>query len=293
MIEDTLLGQGLDQINSYTLVSKQLTEGLNALNNPIALALPMSDKRTHLRTHMFPSLLEVAAYNNSHKNKDFLFFEHSALYSEDLTTNRLAIIGAGELVRENWTATTVKNDFFTLKGIFLNLMDKLGYSSNRFEFANQNLEDSYLHPFKSAEILINRKPIGYIGHIHPKVADEADLKDAVYLEIDLDILFALKAGKVKAAPISKYPSIERDLAVLVDLEVSAESLRKSIEKSARRHLQSIEVFDVFTGEKLEGKKSIAFELSFNNDNNLDVKAISEIMESISQELIKQHNAEIR
>lgn len=293
MIEDTLLGQGLDQINSYTLVSKEWTKGLNALDNPIALALPMSDKRTHLRTHLFHSLLEVAEYNNSHKNKDFLFFEHSSVYSNDLTTNRLAMIGTGQLVQNNWTQTHVNVGFFTVKGIFLNLMDKLGYSANRFEFTNSNVDDTVLHPYKSAEILINRKSIGFIGHVHPKVAAEHDLKDAVYLEIDIDILFALKAGKVKASSISKYPSIERDLAVLVDLDVSADALRKSIEKAARRHLQSIEVFDVFTGEKLQGKKSIAFELIFNNDNNLDLKAISDIMESISDELIKQHKAEIR
>ena len=293
MIEDTLLGQGLDQINSYTLVGKNLTTGLNALPNPIALALPMSDKRTHLRTHLFPSLLEIANYNNAHKNKDFLFFEHSSLYSEDLTTNRLAMIGTGQLITNNWTQTHINVDFFTVKGIFLNLMDKLGFSASRFEFKADQLEDCYLHPYKSAQILINRKAIGYIGHVHPKVADDADLKDAVYLEIDLDILLNLKAGKVKASPISKYPSIERDLAVLVDLDVPSASLRQSIEKAARRYLQSIEIFDVFTSEKLEGKKSIAFELVFNNDNNLDLKAISAIMDSITQELIKQHNAEIR
>ncbi|HKM23344.1 MAG TPA: phenylalanine--tRNA ligase subunit beta [Erysipelothrix sp.] len=293
LIEDTLLGQGLDQINSYTLVSKELTQGLNALKNPIALALPMSDKRTHLRTHMFPSLLEVASYNSAHKNKDFLFFEHSSLYTNDLTTNRLAIIGTGQLVEENWTGAKINVDFFTVKGIFLNLMDKLGYTENRFEFSNKNLEDSYLHPYKSAQILINRKAIGYIGHVHPTVADDNDLKDAVYLEIDLDLLLGLKAGKVKAAPISKYPSIERDLAVLVDMDVSAASLRASIEKAARRYLTSIEVFDVFTGEKLNGKKSIAFELVFNNDNNLDLKAISDIMESITKELESKHQAEIR
>lgn len=293
LIEDTLLGQGLDQINSYTLVSKAKTEGLNALAEPIKLALPMSDIRTHLRTHMFPSLMEIAAYNNAHKNKDFLFFEHSALYSETLTTNRLAIIGSGQLVQNNWTQTQINVDFFTVKGIFLNLMDKMGYAATRFEFATEGLEDSYLHPYKSAQILINRKPIGYIGHVHPTVCDDNDLKDAVYLEIDLDILLALKAGKVKASPISKYPSIERDLAVLVDLDVKASALRQSIEKAARRYIESIEVFDVFTSEKLEGKKSIAFELIFKNDNNMDQKAISEIMDSISTELVKQHQAEIR
>ena len=80
LIEKTMLGLGADQINSYTLVSKDMCEGINALDNPVKLMSPMSDKRTHLRTYLYPSMMEVLAYNNAHSRKDLLFFEHSRLY---------------------------------------------------------------------------------------------------------------------------------------------------------------------------------------------------------------------
>lgn len=293
MIEETLLGEGLDQINSYTLVSKEKTEGLNALKNPVALANPMSDKRTHLRTHMFPSMLEVLSYNNAHKNTDLAFFEHSSIYSQDVTELRLSLIGLGNLIANNWTDAHLKFDFFTMKGILLNLFEKMGYGKNRFEFVKQGVEDSYLHPYKSAKILINKKEIGYIGEIHPLVCKEEDLKHAVYCEVNLSLLLSLKSGKIKASPISKFPIVKRDIAVLVDQDIEVSKLIGSIEKASRKYLVDLNVFDVFTSEALGNKKSIAFDLSLSSDRTLELNEINDIMEAISKELSDKHQAEIR
>lgn len=291
LIEKVLLGQGLDQINSYTLVSKEMTQGLNALENPVKLMSPMSDKRTHLRTYLYPSMMEVLAYNNAHSRKDLFFFEISKIYQEGASQERLGLIGSGSLFDKNWNDAEIKINFFTLKGILMNLFETLGYSAQRFDFVVEGLENSYLHPYKSAKILINRKEVGYIGHIHPNSLE--DLKDAVYAEINLDLLASLKSGSIKAAPISKYPQVKRDLAILVNKDVLVKDLSMSIQKAARKLLVDLNVFDVFTSEKLEGKKSIAFELTFGSNRTLDVNEISDIMELITNELTSKYDASIR
>lgn len=291
LIEKVLLGQGLDQINSYTLVSKEMSQGLNALENPVKLMSPMSDKRTHLRTYLYPSMMEVLAYNNAHSRKDLFFFEISKIYQEGASQERLGLIGSGSLFDKNWNDAEIKIDFFTLKGILMNLFETLGYSAQRFDFVVEGLENSYLHPYKSAKILINRKEVGYIGHIHPNSLE--DLKDAVYAEINLDLLASLKSGSIKASPISKYPQVKRDLAILVNKDVLVKDLSMSIQKAARKLLVDLNVFDVFTSEKLEGKKSIAFELTFGSNRTLDVNEISDIMELITNELTSKYDASIR
>lgn len=293
LIEKTMLGLGADQINSYTLVSKDMCEGINALDNPVKLMSPMSDKRTHLRTYLYPSMMEVLAYNNAHSRKDILFFEHSRLYQVGGTQDRLGIIASGSLFDTNWTQAEIKLDFFALKGILMNLFETLGFSAQRFDFVQEGLESSYFHPFKSAKILINKKELGYIGHIHPNQLNDNDLKDAVYAEINLDLLASLKSGSIKAQAVSKYPVVTRDLAILVDKDIKVKDLSASIQRAARKLLLNLNVFDVFTSEKLGSQQSIAFELSFGTNRTLDVAEINDIMELITNELADKYQASVR
>ena len=293
LIESSLLGLGLDQINTYTLTSFENTEGLNAFGDAVALMSPMSEKRTHLRTYMFHSMLETLAYNNSHRVSDAFFFEHSNIYAEGKSTQRLAMIGAGSMFKTNWTKVEMPIDFFLLKGILINLLEKLGYSEKRISLIPLEEKETYLHPFKSAEIQINRKKLGYIGHVHPNNIKENDLKDAVYCEIDLDVLFALKSGSIKASSISKYPQVKRDLAVLVSNDIIVSDLEKVIEKVSRKFLMNINVFDIFKSEKLGNKKSVAFELTLGTNRTLSVEEINDIMKSVEKELTDKFEAEIR
>lgn len=293
MIEDVLLGFGADQILSYTLVDEAKTRGSESLGTPIRLANPISDKRAFLRTHLLPSMVEVLAYNNAHKISDALFFEHSAVYAQDAKTSRLGIIGQGQLFNQNWTKTAIELDFFTLKGMLMELLAKLGFNEKRFQFKATGCDTDMFHPFKSAEIMFDRKHLGVIGQLHPTYAKEFDLKDPVYLEIDLDFLLGQKAGAIKATPVAKYPIMTRDLAILCDNEVLVSDIVQAIEKVSRKYLVDLNVFDVFTSEKLGNKKSIAFQLSFGQDRTLEVEEINDIMNAVINELIKRFNVEVR
>lgn len=293
LIEDTLLGLGADQANTYTLVEEAHTTGMMALENPVSLMSPMSDKRAFLRTHLFPSMLETLSYNNAHKNHDVLLFEHSRIYASDKTTNRLAIIGQGNVIKQNWTKVSIPVDFYTIKGMIMTVLDRLGIGAKRIGFKTEGFDTTALHPFKSATITLDRQEIGVIGHIHPTLASKQGLKDAVYCEIDLDILFSKKSGAVKSTVIAKYPEMKRDLSVLVALDVSVQSIIQVIEKASKRYLVDLNVYDVFTSEKLGNHKSITFQLTFGQNRTLEVEEINTIMNDITESLTKQLNIEVR
>lgn len=293
LIEETLLGLGASQTNTYTLVEKAYTTGMMALEPAIALMSPMSDKRAYLRTHLYPSLLETLAYNNAHKNADVLFFEHSRIYSEKGNTTRLAIIGQGKRGKQNWTTAGTPIDFYLVKGMLSVLLDRLGFGAKRIRFVQEGFDVSALHPFKSASILIDRKPVGVLGHIHPNVCAANDLKDAVYMELDLDMLFAMKTGAVKSVATSKYPEMKRDISLLVAKSVRVEDIIAIIEKASKRYLVDLNVFDVFQSEKLGDKQSISLELTFGQDRTLEVQEINDIMNEITQTLSKQLEIEVR
>lgn len=293
LIEETLLGLGADQANTYTLVEEAFTKGMMAAGSPIALMSPMSDKRAYLRTHLFPSMLETVAYNNAHKNHDVMLFEHSRVYSNEKTTNRLALIGQGNIIKQNWTKVSIPVDFYTVKGMIMTVLTRLGIGEKRIGFVNTGFDSASLHPFKSATITLDRQEIGIIGHIHPSVAQSNGLKDAVYCELDLDILFSKKAGSVKTTPIAKYPEMKRDVSILVPNGVSIQSVIQVIEKASKRYLVDLNVFDVFTSEKLGNNKAITLQLTFGQNRTLEVEEINTIMNDISESLSKQLQIEVR
>lgn len=293
LIEDTLLGLGADQANTYTLVEEAFTKGMMAVGTPIALMSPMSDKRAFLRTHLFPSMLETLAYNNSHKNHDVLLFEHSRIYSEEKTTNRLAIIGQGNVLKQNWTKVSIPLDFYTVKGMIMTVLGRLGVGEKRIGFKAEGFDATALHPFKSATITLDRQEIGVIGHIHPTLANANGLKDAVYCEIDLDRLFEKKLGNVKATAIAKYPEMKRDLSVLVPKGMQIQNVIQVIEKASKRYLVDLNVSDVFVSEKLGDKQSVTFQLTFGQNRTLEIEEINAIMNDITSSLLKLTNVEVR
>ena len=141
-----------------------------------------------------------------------------------------------------------------------------------------------LHPGQSAVISLNNDMIGIIGRVHPQI-----LKEDVYvLEIDLDKLLSKKVGKMKYKEISKYPTVKKDIAIVVDQKITAGDIAMQIKKAAGSLLINSEVFDVYTGTGIEeGKKSLAYSLTFgSNDRTLTDEEINAILEKIIDKLSK-------
>ena len=290
-IRNKLIDLGLNETLSYVLVNeKEAKDFTNDNTEIVKLLAPMSEDRNALRHSILPSLLKIYEYNKAHYNKDVSIFEigktfykKGEKYGEEN--------GIAGLMTGNYYLGIEKKqvDFYIIKGIVEELLDYLGYGG-RYSFIVKEEMPKELHPGQSALISVNNDVIGIIGKVHPQ-----KIKENIYVfEINLEKLLAKKVGKMKYKELSKYPSVKKDLAVIINKNVTAQEIATLIKKSAGSLLLNTEVFDVYTGKGIEeNKKSIAYSLEFGtNDRTLTDEEINNIIDKIIANLEK-NGAEIR
>lgn len=293
-IRNKMIDLGLNETLSYILVNDKEAKYFTKDNSQLVSLLdPMTEERNTLRNSILPSLLKIYEYNKSRSNKDVSIFEiGKAFYKNEEEygeTNKLAVLMTGDYYLGVENKKQV--DFYIIKGIAEELLDYLGYG-NRYSFViKENQMPNEVHPGQSALISVNNDIVGLIGRVHPLL-----VKEAVYvLEIDLDKLLSKKVGKMKYKEISKFPSIKKDLAVVVNKNITSEEIQDIIKKAGGSTLSKIEVFDVYTGKGIEeNKKSIAYSLTFEKmDRTLTDEEINESLNKIIEMLNKKLNAELR
>ena len=248
---------------------------------------PMSVDKSVIRTSLLPSLVNVYNYNKARKVSDVMIYEisktYDATYQED---SKIAGLLCGNYLTSSWSSS-VKVDFYVVKGIVENLLDYMGFE-NRYTFEVSQIND--LHPGVSAKILLDKNVIGVIGKVHPKT-----LKDNVYVfEISMNALMSkVKALKYKEAP--KYPGMEKDMAFIVDKSVTAGEIIQTIRRSGGKLLTNILVFDVYTGENvLENEKSLAFKLQYMDPTRtLTEEEVMASFNKIVEKVTSTHNAKLR
>ena len=293
-----LLDRGLDECVTYSLVSKKEQDLFNLLNNEehYVILNPLTDEREVLRTHILHSLLKVATYNVARQNKNLALFETAHMISKSSRSTHLSIVLVGKEEQRSQMAT-IPYDFYHMKGLVEGIMAMLGVETSRYRFEKNKEHLDELHPGKSAEIIFQNQVIGRFGELHPNQIATYDLgkTSAVVLEMNLDLLLNAKIGVTKMAPISRFPSVTRDLALVVDKAVLARELIKAIKVTGKGLVSEAQVFDVYEGEHVqEGKKSIAISVTYSSDDHtlLD-KEIVEVENRIKFELTKQFHAELR
>ena len=292
-IRNKMIGLGLNETLSYVLVSEnEATQFSNDDNESIKLLDPMSEDRSVLRKSILSSLLNIYKYNESRYNKDVSIFEIAKTFykkgEEYGEEQHLAVLMAGEYYQGIGNNKNV--DFYIIKGIAEEILDYLGYK-NRYSFVVDNTKIAKeFHPGQSALISVNNDVVGSVGKVHPTLAN-----DVYVLEINLDKLLDKKVGKMKFKEISKFPSVNKDLSLVVDKNIEAQEIAKQIKKYAGSKLVEIKPFDVYTGTGIpENKKSIAFNLVFSDkDKTLNDEEINEIMNKIIEGVEKNLGAEIR
>ncbi len=293
-IRNKMIDLGLNETLSYVLVNDKEAKYFTKDNSELVKLLdPMTEERNTLRHSILPSLLKIYEYNKARNNKDVSIFEiGKAFYKQGEEygeNNKLAVLMTGEFYQGVDNKKEV--DFYIIKGIAEEILDYLGYA-NRYSFVIKEgqLPDE-LHPGQSALISVNNDIVGLIGRVHPSL-----VKEAVYvLEINLDKLLDKKVGKMKYKEFSKFPSVKKDLAVVVDKNVTSAEIAMTIKKAAGSALSNIEVFDVYTGKGIEeNKKSIAYSLTFEKmDRTLTDEEINASLEKIIDMLEKKLGAELR
>ena len=293
-IRNKMVDLGLNETLSYILVNdkeaKYFTKDDTEL---VSLLDPMSEDRNTLRHSILPSFLKIHEYNKARSNKDVSIFEiGKAFYKQGEEYgehNKLAVLMTGEFYLGVDNKKQV--DFYVIKGIVEEALDYLGYAGRYSFVIKENQMPDEVHPGQSALISVNNDIVGLIGRVHPSL-----VKESVYVfEIDLDKLLDKKVGKMKYKEYSKFPSVKKDLAVVVDKAVTSAEIATLIKKAGGSTLSKIDVFDVYTGKGIEeNKKSIAYSLTFEKmDRTLTDDEINESLAKIIDMLERKLGAELR
>ncbi len=306
-IRRKLTDAGLTEAFSYSLTHPARTQLFRTLAEdakPIRLAMPMSEDRSVLRTSLLPNLLEVAAYNRNRRTEDLALFEIGSVFLTDEETltrlpqekHRLAGLLTGSRHAAQWNVKAEAVDFYDAKGVLEAVFELLGIT-DRIAYQSQPIDQ--LHPGRTAAVLLDTErgweSIGYVGQLHPSLQQQEDLADTFVFEIELAPLYEHADFAIVQKSLPRYPAIERDIAVVVDSGVEAAKLTSEIAATAGELLESVRVFDVFTGEKLgKDKKSVAVALVYRHaERTLTDEEVSERHAAVVDRLSQTFGAELR
>ena len=291
-IKNKMISLGLNETSSYALIPEnEVNKYTKDEFTRIKLADPMSEDRTTLRYSLVYSLKEIYEYNKSRNYKDISIFEmgkgfykENDEYKEDL---KLACLMTGNYYLG---LNKVSVDFYIIKGIVEELLNYLGYNSRYSFVVDENIPNE-LHPYSSASIIMQGVNVGYIGKLHPNVT-----KDNIYVfEINLTKLLKNKSSRMNFKELSKYPSVTKDMAFIVNKDIQSKTIEDVIKKSGGRLLTDIDVFDVYMGENVgQNEKSIAYKLTFaDSSKTLSDEEVTEVFEKIIIDVENKVGAKLR
>jgi len=297
---EVMLAAGLDEIISFSLCGEEDYKILNLpaeseLLNWVRIKNPLNEAYAVLRTSLVPNLLEVLSNNARKQIEAIRIFELGNVFFNSEGPEPYAeypcLAGASMgYAGDPWQLGAP--DFFYLKGVLEHYFARLGIED--YSFVRKSLP--YLHPGRTAAILVGEKKVGFLGELLPGLIDTLDLKERTAIfQLDLDQLFQPYKEERRFEDLPRYPASERDLALLVDKEVAAADLQKSIREKGSTLLKKVEVFDLYQGDRIpENKKSLAFRLVFQaGDRTLTDEEINEKIAVVVKELEKKFSAKIR
>lgn len=296
VIKDILTKHGFYETINYTLVSKKyIDDSLLPSGEPVEMVSPLSDARKYIRTSLMNSLLETLSYNLDHNNNDVSLFEISKIYSSVGEEERLGIVLEGNFTENKVKHLVVKTDFYVLKGLLKQLLSNLGFEMGRVSIEENTLDTKHFHPYQSAILKMDNKVLCIFGKLHPAYLKSLKLNDVYYAEMMLDVLANASPAKVKAPVLSKYPSVSRDISLLLNDEIKVADIISNIKKIGGKIVKSAEVFDVYQGEHIdEGSKSVSLNIVYeDSDKTLKTEDVNEIHEKILNDLIARFNAKQR
>ncbi len=278
--------KGYHETISYSFVEPELQESFYPEKEYMQLLNPISSELSQMRVGLWPGLMASMIYNVHRQQNVIKFFEVGVVFDvkDQQLTERPCIAGLlmGLQGNSNWSETKRYFDFFDLKGDLQSLFSTLKLNDVQFMAASHDA----LHPGQSAKIVINGVFAGWIGTLHPRLADALDLQhDVVLFELNLASLSGNKAPRYQA--ISKYPQIRRDLSLLVDNELSVMEIEMAVRAVVTENwLKAFDVFDVYTGAGIpDGKKSLAIAITLQDDNRTLVDAeINSLIDAIIKTL---------
>ena len=284
---------GYNEIITYSFVSPEIFDRIrlpedSALRDPMRIQNPLGEDTSVMRTTALPSMLDILSRNMAYRNKAVKLYELAKIYLPkegqlQPEEPKILVLGSyGENV-----------DFFSIKGELEAIFSALRIKK-AFYTADRN-NPSY-HPGRCAAVSVDGVQVGYIGQLHPLVAENYDMDAPVYCaEINMELLMGQQLPEPTYKPLPKYPTVTRDLAIVCNEETTVAEADAVIRKAAGKLLRDVALFDIYRGANIgEGKKSLAFSLSLRADDRTLTDADSEqVVGNILAALAKELNATLR
>ncbi len=297
-ISELLVNSGLSEICTYGFISEKDLEKCNIskdneyMKETVKIQNPLSEDYTIMKPTSVPTMMQMLANNNNYKNKEVRLFDLSRVYK-----NKQNAIENGNLPEESNVLTigiyNESEDFYTLKGLVENILEVAGVS--KYEIKKEENNKMY-HPGRCANLKVGNDIIATFGEANPLLTKNYDITQRVLLaEISIDKISVYARRNKKYSPITKYPVLERDIAMVIDENIEVGEIEKIIQKKAKKLLEEAKLFDVYRSEKLgENKKSVAYSLKFRlPDRTLTDEEVNGVMKEIVSELEKSLGAELR
>ncbi|MDE0086741.1 MAG: phenylalanine--tRNA ligase subunit beta [Candidatus Poribacteria bacterium] len=296
-IKHFLLGSGMMETVNYSFSHPNCFDKIGlAADNPLRQALqlknPLSPEMSILRTTLLPSLLDNAQHNHNHQIDNIALFEMSTVFIQAEEPARVAGILAGEIGEGVYGNPHRSPDFFDIKGTVEGVLDICGTTDYTFK----KTDDPTFHPGRNAEVLLEGKRIGILGEAHPTVLENYELPYKAYLfELDLEALADAADFSKRFEPIPIYPSVLRDLAIVVDEDMQSDVPINIIYSTGGELVESVRLFDVYVGDQVpEGKKSLAYTITYHSaTETLTDKTVNELHDKVVKRLNEELGAELR
>ncbi|RKU35734.1 phenylalanine--tRNA ligase subunit beta [Candidatus Poribacteria bacterium] len=299
-IKHFLLAAGMMEAVNYSFTDPSCFEKIrlpsdSPLRRTLRLQNPLSPEMSVLRTTLVPGLLENTQHNRNHQINTISLFEIGSVFVRDRNQKepeRVAGVIAGQIGDGVYGNLYREPDFFDIKGLVEGMLEVCGIT----EYTLQKTDVPTFHPGRNAEVLLADSPIGTFGEAHPEVLENYDLPYKAYLfDFDLEALVGATVFSRRFEPISIYPKVERDLAIVVNKSVLSDMPIELIYTTGGEWVESVRLFDVYEGEQVpEGKKSLAYTIVYHSaTETLTDKAVNALHEEVVERLHQELGAELR
>ncbi len=288
--------QGYHEAICYSFISSVDQQMFSPDQETLALSNPISQELSTMRSSLWPGLVKAFVYNQNRQQERVRLFEVGACFSKKShmvqQEEKLAGLAAGSLMPEHWGETNRAVDFYDIKGDVETLFAALGCPMPTF--SSDHLPAA-LHPGRAATISLNEHILGYVGALHPNLVSTFKIDTPLYLfELNIALMEAQRIKKV-FEPFSKFPAVRRDVSLIVDQDLSWNTLNEKITLFSNKYLSMIKLFDIYEGKPIQsGKKSISIALIFQSKTQTLLETeVNQQMEAFMDFLKKNINMTLR
>ncbi len=303
-LRDMLVAAGFSETINYSFIAADAVEKIGVSdtdlrNRHVPILNPLSEEQAVMRTSLVPSVLETVVRNLNYRSTDLRLFELRPVFlpgEGELPEERLSLtaVMTGRKEPDGWAQSAGEVDFFDLKGIVEGFLTAFGLAYVRYDAATSQ---PYLHPGKSCALVTQSGALlGYLGEVHPRTLSAFSIDQTVYLlDLQVEELFRQHVSQRSFAPVSRFPDVSRDTALLLDEEVRAEQILDILRQNKVRTVEDFTLFDLYTGTGIpQGKKSIGVRIRYRDmTKTLTEEEVGKAHEKIINTLCEKLAAEIR